>query len=157
MELKIDLLKKDEKSYFRIAFGVFFIVVSCVCIVRMIHDEVLRPFDWLYFYLGIFALGGIIHVVEGLGLFSLRRLFGKAYILINPKLISLKPDVLGKEQSASWDSIKSIDYKLNKLVIEKTDNTNVVISLSKFSFILKNEIKETISYIAREKSIKSNM
>ena len=120
----------------------------------LIHKEVIRPFDWLYS--GLFALNGIVHVAEGLG-FSIDSLFGKAYILINPECINLKAGVFDKEQFAYWDNIKSIDYKFNKFKIVKTDNTNMIINLSKFSYFLNNEIKEVVSCIAKEKNIQLNI
>ena len=154
MELKKDLLKIDRKSFFRVVLGTGFLVASCGWMMgRVIDEEVIRPFDWFYF--GFFALCGIAHVVEGLGL-SFERLFGKAYILINPELISLKPGVFDKGQSVYWNNIVSIDYKPNKFIIEKTDNTNVIINLSKFSYSLKNEIKGAIDCIAKEKNLQSN-
>ena len=153
MELERDLLKKDEKSLFRIILGILLFVISIVWV--LIHKEVIRPFDWLYS--GSFALGGIIHIVEGLGLFSFDRIFGKAYILINSELILLKPSVFNKEQSVYWNNIKSIDYKPNKLKIETIDDTNVIINLSLVSFLLKQEIRRTIDCIAKEKNIKSNV
>ena len=91
MELKIDLLENPKKSFFRIVLGVLFIVLSCVWImIRITHKEVISLFDWFYF--GIFAINGIFHTAEGLGFF-----FGKAYILINPELISLKAGVFDKK------------------------------------------------------------
>ena len=153
MELKIDLLEKGKKSIFRIVLGVFFIICSCVYIGAAITHREVRLFDWVY---GILALGGIIHIVEGLG-WRLEGFFGKAYILINTELISLKPGIFDKEQSIYWNNIKSIDYKSNKFRIEKTDDTNMIINLSKFGYSLKNEIKRNIDCIAKEKSIKSNI
>ena len=155
MELKVDLLEKNKKSIFRIVAGVFLIICSCIYICTPITHREVRLFDWFLF--GIYALVGIILVVEGLGGGRLQRFFGKAYILINNELISLKPDVFNKEQSVYWNNIKSIDYKSNKFRIEKTDDTNVIIDLSKFGYSLKNEMKETIDCIAKEKSIKSNI
>jgi len=150
MELKKGLLKKDEKSY-RIVLGVFNLVFSCGLIYRIVFDTFTRPIDW--FILGGFTLLGIALVAEGFG-FSIERLFGKAYILINPELISLKTSVFAKEQSVYWNNIKSIDYKFAEFRIEKTDNTNMILDLSNFNSSLKNEIKEVIDSIAKEKSIK---
>ena len=150
MELKIDLLKtKREKSLYRIISGIlFFLIASSRIIISLIGNEGIKPFDWFYF--GIFTLGGVAHFIEGLG-YPFESLFGKAYILINSELISLKPSVYSKEQSINWSEIKSIDYKLNKFEIKKADNTNMTINLSKLDYISINEIKKTINYIVEEK------
>ena len=152
MELNVDLLKKEEKSFFRVGCGILFIVFSCLLIITKItHEEVIIPFDWLYY--GILALGGIAYIVDGLVLFSLDRIFGKAHILINSELISLKPSAFNKEQSVYWNDIKSIDYKTNKLRIETINDTNVIINLLMINFVLKQEIRRTIDCIAKEKNI----
>lgn len=155
MELKVDLLKgKKKKSLFRIILGILlFLCASSWVIIRVIEYGVIRPFDWINFV--VFALSGIVHFVEGWGN-SFGSFFGKAYILINSELISLKASVFDKSQVINWSEIKSIDYKLNKYEIKKTDNTTMVINLSMLDYVLINEIKQTITCIAKEKSIQSN-
>ena len=153
MELKIDLLKKSEMPISRIAIGGIFIAIAVMSIiVNTVQSEISR-FDWFGFgFLGL----GIFHIAEGLG-FSIDRLFGKAYIAIDSELISLKADIYHKAQSIYWDKIKSVAYKTHKITVETTDNTTVILNLSKFSYPLKREIKETIDCIAKEKKIQSTI
>ena len=151
MELKIDLLEKSKKSLFRIVLGVLFFVIACAWIsIRIIYQEDIRGFDWLYF--GIWALGGIIHIIGG----AMERFFGKAYVLIDSELISFQQGIYKKEQTVYWNNIKSINYKPNQFRIKKTDDTTVIISLFEIDYSLKNKIKETIACIAKEKNIGSN-
>ena len=153
MEFKKDLLKKEEKSTFRIILGLLFFVISIVWIAdRIMEDLIIRPFDWLY--TGIFALNGIVHTLEGFG-FSIAGLFGKAFVLIDNEHISIKPGIRNKEQNIYWNSIKTIDYRLNKYHITKTDSNRVTFDLKKFDYALKNDIKEFISRIAKEKDIQT--
>ena len=155
MDLKIDLLKKPKKSLFRVILGIlmFMLAISWI-IIRVVENRNITPFDWIYS--GVFSLNGIFHFVEGLG-YSFESFFGKAYILINLKCISLKASVFDKEQSINWDEIKSIDYRLSKFEIEKKDNTNMILNLSKFDYISINEIKKAINDIAKEKSIQASL
>lgn len=154
MELKKDLLKKDKKSVFRIILGVLFVAISIIWIAdKITSDIIIRPFDWLYS--GIFMLGGVIHIFEGFG-FSLAKLFGKAFVLIDNNQISIKPGLSDKEQKIYWKDIKTIDYKLNKFQIQKIDDTNMKLDLSKIDYALKNEIKEIVNNIAKDKNILSN-
>jgi len=152
MELNIDLLKgKREKSLFRVVFGILF----CLCgSSRIFVTEVMKPFDWIYF--GVFILGGISHLIEGLG-YSIESFFGKAYILINSELISIKAGIFSKQQSVNWNEIESIDYKLNRFEVKKTDNTSMIINLSMLDYVSINEIKKTIDCIAKGKNIHSNL
>ena len=156
MELKIDLLKRDSKSFFRIAFGVIMFLLACAWIAnRVIHKELIRSFDWIYF--GFFSLSGVFHFIEGLG-YSAERLFGKAYILINTEFILVKTGIFTKEQTIYWDNIKSINYNRisENLKIEKTDNANVIIDFYKFGQYFNGEIKEAIGCIAKERNIQLN-
>ena len=156
MDLKIDLLKiKSKKSLFKVIFGilVFLFAISWI-VVRVIGNRSITPFDWIYF--GVFSFNGAISFIEGLGV-SIESYFGKAYILINLEYISLKASIFDKKQYIDWAEIKSIDYKLNKFEIEKTDNTNMVLDLSKFDYTSINEIKKAINDIAEGKNIRANL
>ncbi len=151
MELKKDLLKKEKKSIFRIILGILFFVISILWITdRIIDNLTIRPFDWLY--TGIFALNGVVHTIEGFG-FSIARLFGKAFIMIDNERISIKRGITEKEQKIYWKSIKTIDYKLNKFRVQNMDNTSMTLDLSKFDYSLKNEIRGIIDCIAKDKNI----
>jgi len=155
MELKKDLLKKEKKSVFRIILGILFFVISIFWIADRIMDNlIIQPFDWLY--TGIFALNGIVHTIEGFG-FSIARLFGKAFVLIDSERISIKLGIIDKEQNVYWKDIKAIDYKLNKFRVENIDNTNKTLDLSKLDYVLKKEIKEIIACIAKDKNIQSDI
>jgi len=152
MELKIDLLEtKSKKSIFRVVFGILmFLSAISWFIFRIVEDRSITPFDWVFF--GVLSFNGIFHFTEGLG-----YLLGKAYILINLEWISLKASVFDKKQYVNWDEIKSIDYKFNKFEIEKTDNTNMILDLSKFDYRSINEIKKAINDITKEKNIQASL
>ncbi len=153
MELKRDLLKKEKKSIFRIVLGVLFFVVSGVWIAdKILDNQIIRPFDWCYS--GIFALNGIVYSIAGLG-FSIAKLFGKAFILIDNDRISIKPRIIDKEQNIYWKDIKAIDYKHNIFRVRNVDNTSMTLDLSKFDYSLKNEIKEIIDCLAKDKNLQA--
>jgi len=155
MELKIDLLeKRRKKSLFRVILGIGFVLIASLwIIIRFFEGKSITPFDWFYF--GIFMLNGVFHFVEGLG-YSSESFFGKAHILINSELISLKASVYDKNQLINWSDIKTIDYKFNKYEIKKMDNTSIIINLSKFDYMSINEIKKVVDCIAKEKNIQSS-
>jgi len=155
MELKIDLLeKKRKKSLFRIILGIAFVIIASLwVIIRLVEEKTITPFDW--FYSGILLFNGVINFVEGLG-YSFERFFGKAYILINSEAISVKASIYDKNQSINWSDIKTIDYKLNKYEVKKTDHTSMIINLSNFDYLSINEIKKAISHYAKEKNIESS-
>ena len=155
MELKLDLYKETKKSIFRIVFGIVFLILAIIGIyIKISRGKVIMQFDWLLY--GMFTVNGIMHFVEGLG-YRFESLFGKAYIWINDEFISLKPSAFNKGQRINWNEIRSINYKLNKFIIQKTDNTTPIIDLSKFEYVLNMKIKETIIDIAKEKNIKNNL
>jgi len=153
MEFKKDLLKKDKKSILKLVLGILFLVISGAWIVdRILEYQSFRLFDW--FYSGILMLNGIVYTIEGSGL-PISKLFGKAFVWIDNDRISIKPGIMDKEQQVYWKAMKTMDYKLNKYHIRQMDNTSITLDLSKHGYELKNEIKETLESIAKEKNIQS--
>jgi hypothetical protein len=151
MELNINLLKK-KKSLFRVIFGSSFLLIAGGWIaIRFVEKAAISAFDWIYF--GVFTLSGVFHMIEGLG-FQFGSFFGKAHILINSEYISLKAGIHEKEQFVNWSAIKSMDYQLNKLIIQRTDDTTTYISLSGFEYLQIQEIRRTIHCIAADKKIR---
>lgn len=98
MELNLDLMKKYEKSLFMIFLGLL-----CLCTVAFtliwkhyVHTWHYNPLlDGILF--GVLVLIGIFLIIAGFG-FSLARILGKAFIIIDEKRISIKANVFVKEQ-----------------------------------------------------------
>ena len=150
MELKIDLYEEKKKSLFKIIFGILYFLIVIAWIIIVIIGKTINPFNWISIV--VFAFGGVVYIVEGLG-YRLESLFGKAYIWINDDFISLKSSAFNQTQLINWNEIQCIEYKLNKFVIQKTDDSIQVIDLSKFEYVLNMKIKETIIDIAKEKNL----
>jgi hypothetical protein len=155
MELKIDLFIKEEKSVFRVAVGVLFILISIAWVIsRYLKNQYIEAFDW--FYCGILFLNGVAHIMGGLGL-PIIRAFGESYIRIDEQKLSVKTSVLGKDHSISWIDIKRIDYKLNRFKVIKTNDTTLTLDFSKIEYAILKDAKEIISSIAQEKGILINL
>ena len=151
MELKRDLFVIQKKSVFRIILGIIFLMLSLAWLVnRETNDQIIRPFDWLF--LGVFVMNGVVHSIEGLG-FSLARLFGKAFILIDHERIVIKTGVFAKEQNVSWQVIKSIAHKPVRCQIARNNGSSVILNLSKLDYSLIKEIKSSINNIAIGKGL----
>ena len=154
MELNINLLKEESKilSIIRITFGVLCLLFFGLGLFNVIGNENSRTWEWIS--ISIWLLLGIYHLGEGLG-YSL----GKAYILINSKQISFKPNVYSKKQSVCWSEVESIGYKFyaNKFEIKKADQTIVALSLSDYSYSTVKKIKEAIGRCAKEKNVPIKM
>lgn len=151
MELKRDLLKIEKKSVFRIILGLLFLVISIIWIAeKEINLQMIRPFDWVFF--GIFLLNGVVHSVEGFG-FSLARLFGSAFVLVDDAKIAIKTSVFAKEQNIAWQEIKSISSKPVRYQITRNDGTLITLNLSKFDYLLIKDIKATVESIAIDKGV----
>ena len=154
MELNVNLLQvKRGHSKYSIIFGILCILLASSWIIfRIIESEAIRKFDWISF--GGWTLIGVSHLIQGLmSRSSFVGLFGKAYILINSEIISLKPNIFKKEQSISWSEIKSIDYEIMKFEFKRNDNEKMVMNLSEVDYILITQIKDTINHYAKEKNI----
>jgi len=151
MKYSKDLLKRRKKSKIGIAFGVFFIVIAIsLAPVRLLVEGSVSGYDWAYTI--IFLLNGLTQLMAGLG-YSIDKLIGKAFIEIDNQVIRIKISAFGKEQSVSWDKINSIEYRPNKFIVTKKDNTQLVLSISKLEYPVIQEIKNTIREIAKKKKI----
>lgn len=151
MELKKDLLKKGKKSLYRIIIGFLFIAFSIAWVyTRYPENKPIRVFDWSYF--GVFALNGVIHLIEGFGI-SISKFFGKAYISIDKENIIVKSSIFEKEQRIVWNEIESIEFKPTRILFIKINNTQMNIDYSKLEYEIILKIKESINQFAKEKSI----
>ncbi len=151
MELRRDLLKISEKSLFRIILGLGSVLIACSWIVvDAFENQIFRIVALPYFIFFVFS--GIIHIYEGFG-YSVSKLFGKAYILIDTDVIRIKTGVLDKEQFVFWNEVASIYYKAAVFEIRRSDNTTVVLKLSTLEYSLIQQIKEVIGRISVEKGI----
>ena len=66
MELKKDLLIIKNKSIIRIIAGIIFLVLSSIWLSsRILENQIISPFDWVYS--GCFVAIGILNIIEGYG------------------------------------------------------------------------------------------
>ena len=94
----------------------------------------------------------MIHIYEGFG-YSVSRLFGKAYILIDTEIIRIKTGILDKELFIFWNEVASVHFKAAVFEMRRPDNTSVVLNLSSLEYSLIQQIKEVIGRILVEKGI----
>lgn len=140
-----------KKSKFRIIFGILFLIFTVfILIIESIESEYIRPYDWLL--LAIFALSGLTHIIEGLG-YSLAKLFGSAFLLIDEDVINIKKGVFSKEKRLSWSEIKSISYKANNFLFVAADNTMLTLNVSTYEYVFVQQIKEAVNVLATKKGI----
>ena len=155
MELKVDISEKAKKSPLKVVLGIFWLVIAYGWIgISIIDQEDIKPYNWLNF--GVFALGGIFFIIEGLGVYF-EKFYSNAHILINSELISIKQSLTDRKRVVYWNEIKSVDCRAEILRIEKTEGKNVLIDISELSYYLRSDIKDTICSIAKEKNIESNI
>jgi hypothetical protein len=153
MRYKRDLLKNNDKSIFSVVLGFIFILLSVVWIItRLAENELIRPFDWLFFV--IFTLNGLTHIFAGFGI-SIERFFGKAFVQIDSNSIDIKLSIFKKEQNLYWQDIQSIDYVPHKFTFQMTNGTKVF-SFTNFGNSCISEIKNIISKNADSNKIKYN-
>ncbi len=132
--------------------GIIFLFVAVVWLISRIRENLeIGLFDW--FYSVIFALNGLFHFIEGYG-FSVEKLFGKAFILINNQTIDIKLGAMEKEYKFDWQEIKSIECKFDNFIIQTLDNSSIYFPISKLDYSTIREMKKIISKISETKNIK---
>ena len=145
MVLYIDLLEKKKISIFHFVLGIFFLLFG---IVKLLDFSQMRIVDWIICI--TYILLSVYSIFYGFG-FSFERLFGKAYISIDKETFAIKQNVFKKEQCIRWTDVKLISFKLNNIEIQNVNNENELFNLSNFPYQLKQQVKETISDIAKKK------
>lgn len=150
MDLYVDLLEKKKISIFHFVLGSFFLLFG---IVKLLDFSQMGIVDWMVCI--TYILLSIYSIFYGFG-FSIERFFGKAYISIDKEIFAIKQNVFKKEQCIRWTDVKSITYKLNKIEIQSTSNERKTFNLSDLPFQIKQQMKKSISCIAKEKDIETN-
>ena len=139
MELKIDFVNKKKKILF-LVLGL--LLVGSKIFIDFYWNKNINSLDWI-------SLGGLISV----GLFSIYMGLEKSYILINTEQIFLKKPIFEKNLFVTWNEIKSINPKITRIEIQKTDDTILKLYFDWFSYESVKKIKKTILDIAKEKNI----
>ncbi len=146
MVIKRDLLKKENKSFFKIIIGIlFFASTIAYGFGKYMLSHTIVTYDW--FLIVFMVLIGVIFTIEGAG-FSLSKLLGKAFINIDEYTIEIKTDIFAKKQKVCWHEIESVEYKAKEINIMKTDGSSLVLDLSQFDPSLIKEAKKSIKSIA---------
>ena len=134
MELKIDLLNETKRWRIFVPEGYFCAMASVLLIVPAFSKS---PISWIIYC--FLALGYIFNIWTQ----YLKR--KRTYILINSEFISVYAQGKRKKQLVNWEDIESIECKLDRFKIKKTDNTTLSVNLHKFAHALSNKIKDTDS------------
>ncbi|MBN1118883.1 MAG: hypothetical protein JXA77_16860 [Bacteroidales bacterium] len=151
MEYQIDLLKIKHKSTYRVVIGVIFVVITFFWVFnKLIGNPESTWFDFVM--TGILLLNGIVHISGGLG-FPFESLLGKAYIQVDDKSFLYKPAIYEKEDRFDWVSIKSVEFKSNKIIFNNTIDIQSTVSLAKINYSTLKKIKEAISINAAKNNI----
>ena len=151
MDYTKDLLKDYKKSKFALIVSVILYSIAIGWIpLRMMDKGTVSGIDWIY--ASIFFVNGLSQTMAGLG-YSVEKLIGKAYIIINEQKINIKTGIFEKEQKVQWNEISSIDYKANNFLITKKDKSTIKLTLTKIEYSVIQEIKDSISKISFDKNI----
>jgi len=151
MELKIDLLKTEIKSQFRVIVGILLLITSILIVfIKLKGNPQVSLWDWLFAL--ILLLSGISSILGGAG-FAFARMLGKSFIHIDEQSITIKMRLFEKEQHFDWSEIKAIEYTANKYMVTMKDGTSGILNLYKMEYLLKKEVKSVISEIASTKDI----
>lgn len=151
MEYSVDLLSFRTKSKFVLTLGILLVLSAIGWFIAIwVRKGSVSLFDWLFFIL--LLLNGLLQTSNGLGN-PIERLFGKAFVKINSRTISIKTGVFDKKQTVKWSDIRLISYKPANFVITKKDNSTCKLSMSKLDYSVIQDIKRVMNNIANDKNI----
>jgi hypothetical protein len=149
MKFEKDLLV--QKSTAKTIVGVLHFVLIALSISSKIYiEQGFETFDIIYLVV-IFLLGSLF-ILEGTGI-PFAKIFGKAFILIDEKQISIKKGVFNKEQTIFWDEIKAIEFKPNYFLFTKHDDSLFPFKLRHLTIRFNKEILDFIKVIGKHKGL----
>ncbi len=151
MDYSIDLTRNQKKNYILITCGVLFFLLGSINLIVSIGAEQYDKTSYIPFVI-VSILLGIIFIVKGFGK-TIRQHLGKAFIIINEDIISIKPNIIKKEIKIEWEKISDIKYVLPKFIFKMNDNSEIKINLGNFDLDILRSIKRSIVLTAREKGI----
>ena len=151
MNYSKNLLKKRKKSTFVFILGILLLLFALTWIpVRLIENEQISGFDIIYVI--IFLLNGIVQILAGRGI-SPEKIFGEAYINIDEKMISIKPNAVKKGNSIQWKDISFLNYNLGKFSFTLKNQQIQEVSVHNLEYSVIQDIKKSIASIAKKKEI----
>lgn len=100
----------------------------------------------------LLTLQGITGIINGMG-YSVEKIFGSAFVLVDNEQIAIKTGVGAKVKSIKWSQIKSMEYKTNWFEVILTDGSISKLVLSGLEFKVLVETRDAINFIAAEKGI----
>ena len=155
MEHQIDLLQKSKKDWFRIIWGIAVLLVIVVWFAdRIVENLTINTADWIYQIFSVFF--GAWLLATGLG-YHIRKLLGSAFIKMDNNLITFKNSIWAKEESVSWEEIKSINYWHLQFRISRQDGSVLLLKLPYANSNASTEAIHAMVQIAREKAIEISL
>lgn len=154
MELKIDLIPKRQRSKFTLVIGIVSILIPIIYLVFRILGDSEKLFSQLPMMI-LLTLQGITGIISGMG-YSVEKIFGSAFVLVDNEQIAIKMGVWTKVKSIEWSQVRSMEYKTNWFEIIHTDGSISKLVLSELEFKVLVETRDAISFIAAEKGITSH-
>ena len=149
-----NLQRKTEKSKLVIILSLFSILfgISYFALIIM-SKKGLMLYNWIYSV--YFILYGLILILREIG-YPIESLIGKSFVKINEQELSIKANILEKEQKINWSEIQKLNYHMGKFIVTKKDASTLEFVLTKLDYKTVQEVKEFVFEMAKRKDILIN-
>jgi len=145
--LKIDF-QKTQKSKMRFYLGILMLLMSAFYLFLVIYQD-----NWYnVFNVIIFFIWGTGVIIESKG-FTLSRLWGEAYLLIDDEKFEFKPKPLKPASILNWNKIDTLKFRTNRVEFIYDTSTLTELEYSRFSYQQVQDIKAVLTSIAEKNNI----
>lgn len=143
MDFKHNFLRNQKIRWYIVIFGVLWI--SFTVYYDLIKDE--SVFKFIFYF-----IIGLIVISRGLGV-PFEKLFGKKYIYVSEKKLSIKLKVLKKGIEIRWDEIALLELWPGKIIITTQKAGIHSADITEIAPQVRHDFLQTIIRIAEQKEI----
>jgi hypothetical protein len=142
---------KTQKSNWRFLLGILLLLLSTSYALLVLFNE---NFNWMWILNAVvFLILGLNTMIEGTG-FTIARLFGRAYLLINEEKCEYKPSNYKSATVINWNDVDTIHIGVSNIDYLKNDSVINQLEYSRFSYQQVQDIKSVLKSIAEKNGIK---
>jgi len=149
MEFYYDLIPSNQvKSKFWRTVIVFFALLIVGTYIWMVIKE---PKPSAYFNLVIWTLWSALMLYQSFTGNSIDALFGKKFIHITDKSITLKPKIFGKATTIDWDNLESVKMKPTYLVVKSKSGDKINIDFKEIDYLAVQDLKSIVKTVLEKR------
>ena len=149
MEFYYDLVPKNQvKSIF---WRTVIILFALLLVGAYIWIAIKEPKPSTYFNVIIWTVWSALMIYQSFTGKSIDAFFGKKFIHITDKSITLKPKIFGKATTIDWDNLESVKMKPTYLVVKSKSGDKINIDFKEIDYLAVQDLKSIVKTVLEKR------